>query len=278
MNKPPVYAEQAGTFAVDYRNYDGLINLGQGDWLFTTKWSTAGNGSIYALRDGGSQVAVAQNISSIEQVTDDVFNEANFTSRVRHPRTGEVVLWLNPKGFAAAVEVKKVTVTAESKSGTVLEGRYRILVDGTRNFSSSSSSDAEALKQLINESLGTFDTLVDLNLNANDETEIGIGHNRPPTDFILKKDDFLPVAAELKDLSDSPISEGALKKINEIVATALRRISAVIARRFQLVEEGFFRQIGATSTLALVGWLTLTGKLEKIEQTVKALGASLFGW
>ncbi len=107
MNERPVFPDAAGTFAVDYRNYDGTITLGQGDWLFVTKWSTAGNGSIHAYRDGGSQVAVAQKVSSIEQVTAEVFSQANFTSRTRTPRVGEVVLWLNSKGFAAAVEIMK---------------------------------------------------------------------------------------------------------------------------------------------------------------------------
>lgn len=278
MNGSPIFPDASGEFAVDYRNHNGNITLGQGDWIFVTHWSTAGSGSIHAYRDGGSQVAVAQKASLIEQVTEAVFNQANFSSRTRTPRVGEVVLWLNPKGFAAAVEIKKVVVTAESDPGTVLEARYQILVDGKKNFSNVVSSDTDKLRQVIDESTAAFESLVDFDIDETSASEIGIGHNRPPADFILKKDDFVPVITELRSLSNNPTSEISLTKANETVGAALRKIAAVIARRLQLVEEGFFRQIGATSTIALVGWLTYTGKLEKVWQAVQVLGASLFGW
>lgn len=278
MNGRPVFPDASGEFSVDYRNHNGNITLGQGDWTFVTHWSTAGSGSIHAYRDGGSQVAVAQRVSSIEQVTEAIFSQANFTSRTRTPRVGEVVLWLNPKGFAAAVEIKKVTVTAESDPGTVLEARYKILADGKKDFSNVASSDTDKLKQVIDESTAAFENLVDLGIDETSASEIGIGHNRPPNDFILKKDDFAPVTTELKNLSKNPTSETSLKKSNEVVGAALRKIAAVITRRLQLVEEGFFRQIGATSTIALIGWLTYTGKLEKVWQAIQIVGASVFSW
>jgi hypothetical protein len=89
---PPTFTEPTGTFSVDYRDHDGTIVLGEGDWRFATKWNTAGNGSIHAYRNGGPRVAVAPGVSAIEEVNADVFSRANFTSRVRTPHVGEVVL------------------------------------------------------------------------------------------------------------------------------------------------------------------------------------------
>lgn len=275
---PPVFEDPAGTFAVDYRDHNGTIILGDGSWRFTTQWSTAGNGSIHAYRDGGPQLAVARGASSIEDVTAAVFAESNFSSRTRTPHEGEVVLWLNDKGFAAAVEIRKVTITAESLSGTVLEGRYRILVNQGRDFSAAPTLDTDELKQAVQESLRAFDALVDIDAKDQDVTEVGIGHNRPPADLILKKDDFLPTATELRALSLEPKSEHRLRRTYDAVTTALKKLAAAIARRFQLVEEGFYRQIGASTTLGLIAWLTFTGKLEKVEQAITAVGAKLFGW
>jgi hypothetical protein len=77
-----VFPEAEGEISVDYRNNDGTIILGSREWAFSTKWSTAGNGSIHAYRDGGPRVAVAPGVSSIDQVSAEVFQQANFSSRV----------------------------------------------------------------------------------------------------------------------------------------------------------------------------------------------------
>jgi hypothetical protein len=277
MTGPPQFSGATGAFAVDYRNHDGTIILGQGDWLFATKWGAAGNGSIYAYRDGGPRVAVASGVSTIEQVTSDVFSGANFSSRTRKPREGEVVLWLNNRGFAAAVEIRKVSITPESEDGTVLEGRYRILIDGTRDFTDPSSADFAKLQQALAESLQAFENLTDLSAQEHRESEVGIGHNRPPAEFSLTKADFSSTIVELQAAIHEPRSEEPLRRVYDAAIAAVRRIARLVGRRLQLIEEGFFRQIGA-SAFALGGWLAFSGTLEQVAQAALALGAKLFGW
>ncbi len=90
----PTYPAEEGEFSVDYRDYNGRVIIGSGEWLFETHWSSAGGGSIHIYNDPPSirGVAVAPNAGRINDVTEAVFAAANFTSRSRHPRAGQVVL------------------------------------------------------------------------------------------------------------------------------------------------------------------------------------------
>ncbi len=277
-DEPPTFRESTGKFSVDYRDHDGTVVLGQGDWRFITKWSTAGNGTIHAYRDSGSRVAVAPNVSSIEQVNAEIFAQANFSSRARTPRVGEVALWLNDKGFAAAVELQKVTVTSESQSGTVLEARYRILTDGTRDFSDDSSPELLILEQRLRECLEAFNQLPDVDTGDLSPSGPGIGHNQPPPELALTRADFADTLVDLQSPVRELRSESRLRRVYESALKIAAKIRSAIAWRLQLIEEGFYRQIGASIAISLGMWLIVSGKFDQLAEAALAVGKALLAW
>lgn len=279
MSEAPRFPASEGEFAVDYRSYDGNIVLGDGEWTFQTRWSTAGSGSIHAYRDGGPRVAVARGTKEIEAVTAKIFADADFTSRNRTPRNGEVVLWENQNGYAAAVQILGVVVTAESEAGTELKARYRILTDKSRDFSKANEPEVVVLEAAIIDALRAFDDLRDLpDLEA---IVPGIGHNNPPENARLHKDDFAAVAEELRRALAEPRDESRLKQLEEVVGVAGARIGAALAKRYAWAEEGYFNQLGglvAITTVALGGWAVFHGSLHGISVAAAALSKVLFGW
>ncbi len=279
MSGAPRFPASEGEFAVDYRSYDGNIVLGDGEWAFQTRWSTAGTGSIHAYRDGGPSVAVARGAKAIEAVTAKVFADSDFTSRNRTPRNGEIVLWENRNGYVAAVQILRVVVTTESEAGTELRARYRILTDKSRDFSKANEHEVVVLEAAIADALRAFDGLQDV--PELDAIAPGIGHNNPPEDARLHKDDFAIVAEELRRALAQPKDENRLKQLQETVGAAASRIGAALAKRYAWTEEGYFNQLGglaAIASVALGGWAVFHGSLHGISVAASALGKTLFGW
>jgi hypothetical protein len=279
MSEAPSFPASEGEFAVDYRSYDGNIVLGDGEWTFQTHWSTAGTGSIHAYRDGGPRVAVAPGMKEIEAITAKVFADADFTSRTRTPCNGEIVLWKNQNGYAAAVQILGVVVTAESEAGTELKARYRILTDKSCDFSKANEPEVVVLEAAIADALQAFGDLKDV--PELESTVPGIGHNNPPENARLHKDDFVAVAEELRRALAEPKDENRLKQLQAVVGRAVSRIGSALAKRYAWTEEGYFNQLGALAaiaTAALGGWAVLHGSLHGVNVAASALSKTLFGW
>jgi hypothetical protein len=276
---PPHFIEPEGEFAVDYRSHNGAIILGQDEWSFRTMWTSAADGSIHAYNDGGSEVAVAPDAYAIEDVTPELFSRADFTSRVRTPMVGEVVLWINPNGYVAAIYLSRVTVRPESKSGTVLKARYRILTDRSRDFSRRQDFAVSALNSAAGTALRSFINLPNVVDPAYEE--IGIGHNNPPDESKLNRDDYEYVAEQLRSSINYKGSEADLKELIASVEEAAEGIGKAIEYRFGLAREGFYRQMGAMGAIVVAGlalWMTFYGDLNSVGIALKALGSHLFGW
>ena len=149
--EPPKDERSFGEVAFNYASHDGRFVIGAEPWTFETSWSSAGQGSAHLYNDpaGIEGVAIAEGIASIGQVTPDVVATADFTSRTRTPRVGQVALLRNTAGFCAAVELLEVGYSAVP-SGNVMRFRFAIQTDGSADFSSFASTfdDRQALGRI----------------------------------------------------------------------------------------------------------------------------------
>ncbi len=124
-----------GAVTFDYTNNNGSYALGEAQHLFETKWSRASNTAIHAYSDANSiqALALATSVSSIETVADA--ESFDFSSRVRTPQLGQIVIWRNVNGLYAATKVVSVADDTRGDATSEVTFEYVILPDGGRNFS-----------------------------------------------------------------------------------------------------------------------------------------------
>jgi hypothetical protein len=124
-----------GTATFDYTNNDHVFALGEGQHLFETKWTKAGNTAIHAYSDGPSidAVAIAKGATSFADITDaEAFD---FSSRVRTPQLGQIVMWRNVNSLYAATRVIAITDDTRGDDTNDLTIEYIILARGEHDFS-----------------------------------------------------------------------------------------------------------------------------------------------
>ena len=92
----------SGTVVFRFDNNNGDYLLGDGEYLFKTHWSRAGNNSIYVSGKIGFDVDVTvfPNIDSLHML--------DFSSRLRTIRTGQIVVFENQYHHFAAIKLGTV--------------------------------------------------------------------------------------------------------------------------------------------------------------------------
>ena len=132
---PPKSASWAGEAAFDYESSSGRYVIGDEEYAFETKWSTAGNGSIHVYNDGSNinGVAIAHGATSPADLAD--VSALDFSSRHRGAKEGDYVVFRNNSGFYAVLEIHNVRVR-EGASPSELRFSYAINRDGSTDFSS----------------------------------------------------------------------------------------------------------------------------------------------
>jgi hypothetical protein len=120
----------SGVVTFDYSNNNGRFVIGEGHFLFETRWSKASDTSIYALRDPPSieGVALAKEPDRIEAITDA--SSYDFSSRHRSPRIGQIVLWRNTNGLYAATKILAIADDSRGADHDELSFEFRILTEG----------------------------------------------------------------------------------------------------------------------------------------------------
>lgn len=110
--QPAAYTSVGLNGHVDFAhsNNDGAFVIGEGEKRFTTKWSVAGLGSVYAYTDSPDieAIALVPDTADPHWITDAASYPRN--SRVRQARQGDCILWLNKVGYWAATVVRQVTI------------------------------------------------------------------------------------------------------------------------------------------------------------------------
>lgn len=124
-----------GTATFDYSNNDHRFAIGEGLFLFETKWSKASDQRIHAYRDSSSidAIALANAASEISDVRDA--NAFDFSSRSRTPQLGQVLIWRNSNGLYAATKIVSIKDDTRGASHDELTFEFVILPDGATDFS-----------------------------------------------------------------------------------------------------------------------------------------------
>lgn len=125
-----------GTVTFDYSNNDHRFSIGEGLYLFETRWSKASDKCIHALRDAASieAIALAKGASEIGAVIDA--SAYDFSSRYRTPKVGQVVIWRNANGLYATTKVLDIKDDTRGADHDELSMEFAILSDGSMDFSS----------------------------------------------------------------------------------------------------------------------------------------------
>ena len=130
----PRMTSPVGEVAFNYSNFNGRFIIGAGTSEFETKWTKASNKSIYIYNDPDSinGVALAAAASSIHKVARAA--ELDYTSRVRTPVIGQVVVLRNCEGFYAAIQITAIKDDTRGDDCDELRFRYAIQTEGTDSF------------------------------------------------------------------------------------------------------------------------------------------------
>lgn len=125
----------SGRADFNYTNNNGIFTIGNGDFIFETKWSKAGDDSIHVYNDMPSvkTVAIAAGARRITDIKDATIYDGS--SRARTIKEGEIVVMRNANGHCAAVKVVDVKYSRKSDEHDQLIFEYHILADKTVDFS-----------------------------------------------------------------------------------------------------------------------------------------------
>lgn len=136
----PHSRESSGTATFDYSGFDGLYRIGDGTYLFETKWSKASDTNIYCYNDPSSirGVALAPRNATVSDITDA--STLDYTSRSRTLEGGRIVVLQNTNGFYAALQIQDIKDDTRRDDRDELTFSYRILMDGTKDFSKTGSA------------------------------------------------------------------------------------------------------------------------------------------
>jgi hypothetical protein len=110
VKSDPRYASirLAGSASFDYSNNNGMFTIGEGIFLFETKWSKASTGSIHAYSGTQSVAAIALD-KTTKQIADlRNVGSLDYSSRSRTARAGQIVVLKNRNNFYAALKVNHV--------------------------------------------------------------------------------------------------------------------------------------------------------------------------
>ena len=132
---PPRMTSLVGEVVFNYSNHNGLYILGRDTLEFETDWSKASNTSIHVYNDPSSINGIAlgrTGWTNINQVTDA--QTLDYTSRVRTPRIGQIVLFRNIHGFYAATQILNIKDDTRGDDHDELRFQYVIQPNGSDDF------------------------------------------------------------------------------------------------------------------------------------------------
>lgn len=132
---PPRMTSLVGEVVFDYSNHNGRYVIGRDNLEFETKWSKASDVRIYAINDPPSIYGIAlgpQEWTDISQVVDAV--SLDYTSRLRTPSVGQIVVFRNRHGFYAAVRILGIKDDSRGHDHDELRFEYLIQSDGSDSF------------------------------------------------------------------------------------------------------------------------------------------------
>ena len=132
---PPQMTSLSGEAVFNYANHNGRYVIGHGSLEFETAWTKASNTSIHVYNYPPSINGLAlgsQDWTDIDQVAGAA--SLDYTSCVRTPMVGQIVVFRNVAGFYAAVQVLEIKDDTRGDASDELRFRYAIQSEGSDNF------------------------------------------------------------------------------------------------------------------------------------------------
>lgn len=270
--EPPKDERLLGESTFNYTSYDGRFVIGVKPWSFETRWSAAGKGSAHLLNDplGIEGIAIAEGVSRISELTLDVIAAADFTSRNRTVKVGQIALLRNTAGFYAAVEPLEVGYSSVPSSN-VMRLRFAIQTNHSADFSpfASTFDDQQALvDQLLAVATAAEHSLqaVSTGENSEESIDIGIGHNQPPAECAITEDDRAEVLGAIAAVRQEAISvapsTNKLRAAGEVIARVASKVSVWIFNKIDAAANEFAKTVGKIAASAIpITWLALQNHL-----------------
>lgn len=141
--KPPVGAmtmfsngNQSGSADFDYSSNDGVYAIGSGNWRFEIVWSKASDEAIHVARPKGENTGIAIALGATRFWEIKKLSIYDFSSRIRTPEIGQIVILKNQFGYYAAVRIKEIWDNSRGKDRDRLQFDFVILDNKSTDFSS----------------------------------------------------------------------------------------------------------------------------------------------
>lgn len=116
-----------GKISFDYSKNSGILPIGEGEYLFDTKWTKASDKSIYAYSDEENIENIGYLRGTYEFPNADKFKDFfRNSSRSYTVGVGDIVLWRNKWGKYAAVRVKDLRDNTRGAKEDKLSIEYKI--------------------------------------------------------------------------------------------------------------------------------------------------------
>lgn len=124
-----------GQVRFNYSNNNGRYALGEGHFLFETRWSKSSNTSIqvHNWEPSIEGIAVAKRVAAIGEIHDA--SALDYSSEHRRPQTGQIVVWRNVNGLYAATQVIDIKDDTRGARDDEVTFEYLILDEGGLDFS-----------------------------------------------------------------------------------------------------------------------------------------------
>ena len=124
-----------GSASFNYSNNNGMFSIGEGFFLFETKWTKASDTCIYVVNSGDRMngIAVAKQVSSIAEIKDA--SAVDYSSSHRCPVLGQIVVWRNIAGLYAATHITAIHDDTRGAIDDEVAFDYIIMDKGGLDFS-----------------------------------------------------------------------------------------------------------------------------------------------
>lgn len=116
-------SNKEGVVEFDYSNNSGIFTIGEGSFLFQTKWSSASNTSIHAYNDLVDKIGFLEDTYEFPKVDElDIFD---YTSRSRTINIGEIIIFKNKYGNFLAIKILEVKAKTHGAKKDYLKFEYK---------------------------------------------------------------------------------------------------------------------------------------------------------
>lgn len=109
-----------GSVLFRFDNNNGLYLIGNGDYLFETRWSRAGNDSIHAY----GRIGFLPELTEFPKYND--ISQFDFSSSTRTIRKGQIIIYMNENSRFAAIKLGSVKSSGHGNSYDEMFFDYKI--------------------------------------------------------------------------------------------------------------------------------------------------------